>query len=84
MYYYKDDKGNEVDFVILEVGKPAALYQVCFDLADEETLLREIRALIKAGTTLNCSNLNLITMEKPRALQIPREIRVITAAEFFH
>jgi len=84
MYYYKDDKGNEVDFVILEVGKPAALYQVCFDLADEETLLREIRALIKAGTTLNCSNLNLITVEKPRALQIPREIQVITAAEFFH
>lgn len=84
MYYYKDDKGNEVDFVIREVGKTAALYQVCFDLADEETLLREIRALIKAGTTLNCSNLNLIAMEKPRASQTPREIQVITAAEFFH
>jgi len=82
MYYYKDDKGNEVDFAILEGGNAAALYQVCFDLTDEETRAREIRSLIKAGTTLNCSNLNLITMERSEAFQLPREIQVVTAAEF--
>ena len=82
MYYYKDDKGNEVDFAILEDGKTAALYQVCFDLTDEETRTREMRSLIKAGTTLNCSNLNLLVMEKPEPFKLPQEIKVVTAAEF--
>jgi len=82
MYYYKDDKGNEVDFAIIEDGKTTALYQVCFDLTDAETRAREIRLLIKAGTTLNCSNLNLLSSEKPVAVEFPREINVISAAEF--
>lgn len=81
LYYYKDDKGNEVDFAILEDGKTTALYQVCFDLSDEETRNREIRSLMKAGTTLHCQNLNLVTLEKP-ALILPQEIKVIPAAEF--
>jgi len=82
MYYYKDDKGNEVDFAILEGGETTALYQVCFDLTEEETRAREIRSLIKAGATLNCSNLYLVSLEKPVAVEFPREIKVITAAEF--
>ena len=82
MYYYKDDKGNEVDFAILNEGKATALYQVCFDLTDEETQSREVRSLVKAGTTLNCQNLNLLTLEKPDVLKLPQEIRVISAAEF--
>lgn len=82
MYYYKDDKGNEVDFAILEGGKTTALYQVCFDLTDEETRAREIRSLIKAGTTFSCSSLYLISLEKPVTVEFPQEIKVITAAEF--
>ena len=81
IHYYKDDKGNEVDFAILNEGKTTALYQVCFDLTDEETRSREVRALIKAGTTLNCQNLNLLALEKPD-VKIPQEITVISAAEF--
>lgn len=82
MYYYKDDKDNEVDFAILSEGKTTALYQVCFDLTDEETQNREIRSLIKAGATLNCQNLNLLTLEKPDLLKLPPEIKVISASEF--
>lgn len=82
MYYYKDDKGNEVDFAILEEGKTTALYQVCFDLTDEETRSREVRSLIKAGKTLNCSNLNLISLEKPDTFKLPQEVTIISAAEF--
>jgi len=81
IHYYKDDKGNEVDFAILNEGKTTALYQVCFDLTDEETRSREVRALIKAGTTLNCQNLNLLALEKPD-VKIPQEITVISATEF--
>ena len=82
IYYYKDDKGNEVDFAVLSEGKTSALYQACFDLTDEETQSREMRSLIKAGVTLNCQNLNLVTLEKPDTLKLPQEIKVISAAEF--
>lgn len=83
IHYYKDDKGNEVDFAILSGGKTTALYQVCFDLTDEETQSREVRSLIKAGTTLNCQNLNLLTLEKPNGLKLPQEVKVISATDFF-
>lgn len=81
LYYYKDDQDNEVDFAILEQGKTTALYQVCFDLTDEETSNREIRSLTKAGTTLDCSNLYLITLEKPDQLTLPKAIKIITFSE---
>src|SRR3989344_108613 len=83
IHYYKDDKGNEVDFAILNEGKTTALYQVCFDLTDEETQSREVRALIKAGNNLKCRNLNLLTLEKPDNYKPPQEIKIISAAEFF-
>lgn len=83
IYYYKDAKGNEVDFVKLNEGKTTGLYQTCFDLIDEETQKREVRSLVKAGATLNCQNLNLLTLEKPSSLKMPQEIKVISTAEFF-
>lgn len=82
MYYYKDDKGNEVDFAILEDGKVVALYQACLEINDDETRARETRSLIKAGTTLNCSNLNLLVVEKNDTIKLSEGIKVITAAEF--
>jgi hypothetical protein len=51
-------------------------------LTDEETQNREVRSLIKAGTTLNCQNLNLITLEKPETFNPPQEIKVVPATEF--
>jgi predicted AAA+ superfamily ATPase len=81
IHYYKDDKGNEVDFAVLAEGKTTALYQVCFDLTDEETQSREVKALIKAGNTLNCQNLNLLTLEKLDTYNPPQVIKVISAAE---
>lgn len=83
LHYFKDDKGNEVDFVVLENGEASALYQVCMDLTDEETRIRETRSLIKAGAMLNCSNLNLLTLEKEPSVKLPGEIKIISASEFF-
>lgn len=82
MYYYRDDKGYEVDFAILSEGKTTALYQVCIDLTDEETQRREVKSLIKAGTTLHCQNLNLLTLEKSDICKLPQEINIISASEF--
>ena len=82
VHYYKDEKGNEVDFAILEDGNTAVLYQVCFDLSDEETRSRELRSLIKAGRSLKCQNLNLISLEKSDLFKLPAEVKFINASEF--
>lgn len=84
VHYYKDDKGNEVDFAVLSEGRATALYQACFDLSDEETRTREVRSLIKAGAALNCQNLSILTLVKPETYIPPQGIKVISAAEILH
>lgn len=78
MYYYRDDNGNEVDFVVLEEGKTTALYQVSTDLSDEETRNREVKSLLKAGTALNCLRLYLVTLDRDNIATLPSGIKVIT------
>jgi predicted AAA+ superfamily ATPase len=78
IHYYKDDRDYEVDFVILEDSKATALYQVCYDLSGEETRNREVRSLVKAGASLKCSNLYLITLYGDNNTEIPPEITVLT------
>ncbi len=82
IHYFRDDSGNEVDFVILEDGKVQALYQICSDLSDEETRKREVKSLLKAGATLGCSNLYLVTLDRVTA-SIPKEIKIVTAENYF-
>lgn len=77
IYYYKDENDNEVDFVILEEGRVVALYQVCFDLEDEETRNRETRSLIKAGKVLHCSVLRLVTLDRDKKVVLPQEIEQV-------
>lgn len=82
MYYY-EDKDNEVDFAILDGGVTTALYQVCYDLTDEETRNREVKSLLKAGESLHCINLNIITVHKYSTITLPTEIKVITPEKLF-
>lgn len=81
VYYYKDSADNEVDFALLDDGKVTALYQVCYDLTDEDTQKREIQSLLKAGKKLNCANLNLITIQKPTHFTPPKEITILQGEE---
>lgn len=78
MYYYRDGNSSEVDFVVLEDGKTTALYQVSADIYDEETRSREVKSLLKAGATLHCSKLYLITLDRNNIATLPKEIEVIT------
>ncbi|MEW6482627.1 MAG: ATP-binding protein [bacterium] len=48
IFYWKDTHHREVDFVLKEKLKTKQLIQVCFNIYDEKTKQREIRALIKA------------------------------------
>ncbi|MEK6915785.1 MAG: ATP-binding protein [Nanoarchaeota archaeon] len=61
LFYWKNVQQEEVDFVIQEGNNVSELMQVCYDLKDNETKKREIRALLKAAKELKCSNLLIIT-----------------------
>lgn len=47
LYYWRNTKGEEVDFVVLENEKVTQLIQVCYDMSLTDTREREIRALRK-------------------------------------
>ena len=46
IYYWQDDKGLEVDFVIKEGLKANRMIQVCSDISDSDTRAREVNGLI--------------------------------------
>jgi predicted AAA+ superfamily ATPase len=47
LYYWRNTKGEEVDFVVLENEKVCQLIQVCYDISLADTREREMRALQK-------------------------------------
>lgn len=81
-----DDKityfqGNyECDFVVQRMEDVVELIQVCWDISEKETLKREIRGLLEASKITNCDNLNIITIEEERTIQIEEKmINIIPA-----
>lgn len=63
IFYWKDDSGKEVDFVITENNKIIQLTQVCYEIGDEDTKKREIQGLLKASEELKCQNLLIINRD---------------------
>ncbi|MDP2673047.1 MAG: ATP-binding protein [Nanoarchaeota archaeon] len=68
-FYWKNNKNEEVDFVIKEGSKITNLIQVCYDLKSAGTFDREIRALLKASRDLKCKNLTVINKDKEEILE---------------
>jgi predicted AAA+ superfamily ATPase len=62
-YYWKNLEKEEVDFVIKNNGKIDKLIQVSYDISDQDTKKREIRALLKASKALKCKNLLIINKD---------------------
>jgi hypothetical protein len=60
LYYWKNDKGWEVDFVLRTDEGVKKLIQVSYDIDDMETKDREIRALYQASKELGCEDLTII------------------------
>ena len=52
IFYWKNERGEEVDFVLVKDLKPYKLIQVAVDIKDEKTKEREIKALKKASDEL--------------------------------
>ncbi len=69
IYYWKDYKQREVDFVIKEGLKIKQLIQVCYSLENEETRKREIKSLIKASEELKCNNLLIISWDEEEEIK---------------
>ena len=61
MFYWKDGKGKELDFVVKEGLRVKQLIQVCYDIDDYDTKKREVDGLVKASEVLKCKNLLVIT-----------------------
>lgn len=77
-FYWKNSRGQEVDFVIKEGLKIKQLIQVCFKIEDEETKSREIKALLEASLELKCNDTLVITSDYEAGERIKgRKIRFI-------
>jgi len=63
IFYWKDQAGKEVDFVLKKGLKISQLIQTCYEIEDFETKEREIKSLIKASNELKCKNLLIITQD---------------------
>jgi predicted AAA+ superfamily ATPase len=61
LYYWKDRRGKEVDFVVKDGTKIGELIQVCYDIKHYDTKKREINALQRASEELKCKRLLVIT-----------------------
>ena len=68
-FYWKNEKNEEVDFVVKKGKKVEELIQVCYDLKNTGTFDREIRALLKASKDLSCKNLVVINKNKEEVLE---------------
>lgn len=59
--YYLTEDGAEVDFVIVEDSRQRRLIQVCWDMSEAETKLRELSALSKAMKELGVKQGTIVT-----------------------
>ena len=59
-FYWKNAEKEEIDFVVKNNAKIEQLIQVCYDISDQDTKKREIRALLKGSKELKCKNLIVI------------------------
>jgi predicted AAA+ superfamily ATPase len=64
IYYYANEQGQEVDFVVKQGIAVTNLIQVCENLADPETRKREIRSLVKAMHEFQMDSATILTHDE--------------------
>jgi hypothetical protein len=65
-YTWKNTQQEEVDFLIRKQNRITELIQVCTQVTAGATKDREVRALLKAGKELQCSQLRILTETEDR------------------
>ena len=66
VFYWKNQRNEEVDFVVKEGLQITRLIQVCADISNPKTFKREMRSLVKASQELNCDDLLLLNPHEAR------------------
>lgn len=66
LYYWRNQQGEEVDFIVKRGTQIVELIQACYSLESEKTRNREIRALLKAGKELGCKKLTILTLREAK------------------
>lgn len=69
-YFYLTSNGYEIDFLVKNNLKEFEIIQVSFDLANEKTKTREIRAVVEASKELNSNSAIIITNNHKEKIQI--------------
>lgn len=64
IFYWKNEKHEEVDFIVRQGTKVKELIQVCYEINLDKTKDREVKALLKASRELKCNSLLIITEDK--------------------
>ncbi|WP_297477029.1 ATP-binding protein [Thermococcus sp.] len=83
LYYFKDEREKEVDFVVTEKGEVSELIQVSYSLSDPNTFKREVSALVSASDKLNCDNLTIINWSREDTIEAEgKEIRLVPLWKF--
>lgn len=63
IHYWKNKEGFEVDFIIREGVRVKEMIQVCYDLKDEKTRKRELRALVACAESFGLKKGVVITKD---------------------
>jgi len=84
VFYFRDEKDREIDCVIVEQGQVRALYQVCYELSDVETQVREFKSLERTAKKFQCDTMGVISRDRTVILSAEHaHISVIPIWELF-
>jgi len=61
VFFWKDYRGREVDFLAMKNGQAMGLYQITYAETMAELPAREIESLLAAAKTFSCGNLMVVT-----------------------
>ncbi len=70
VFYWKEKGGREVDFVIVEGGKPKQLVQVSWKMDEKKTRDREIRSILSAIEELGVEKAIIITGDAAENIEV--------------
>jgi len=61
LFYYRNQKMEEIDFVVQQEMQITFLIQVCYSISEPKVKEREVRSLLKAGAEFQCKRMIVVT-----------------------
>ncbi|NJE62062.1 ATP-binding protein [Thermococcus sp. 21S7] len=83
LYYFKDERGREVDFLVKDGNDVSELIQVSYSIEESTTFEREASALLIASEKFDCENLTVINWDMDDLIDVEgKKIRLIPLWKF--